>query len=115
MQEAYQPWCIKYSICYLRWGTPRQGYPPSQVWWGGTPGGVLPTGPGGVPPVGLGWGTPLSGPGRGTPPPGVDRQMDRHMSKHNLPVVVRTRSVIKSFYYLWGSHEFLQITLFQVH
>ena len=28
------------------------------------------------------------------PSPGVNRQMDRHQSKHNLPVVLRTRSVI---------------------
>ena len=48
-----------------------------------------PPGPGSgtpPPPLGPGWGTP--------PPPGVDRQMDRYESKHNLPVVLRTGSVI---------------------
>ena len=62
----------------------------------------------GVPPLGylsigvpLSWlggypGYPLSGypPCRGTPL-GVDRQKDRHESKHNLPVILRTRSVIR--------------------
>ena len=46
-QEAYRPRCIKYSICFLKWGTPLAGVPPpsqvqqggnpsqpSQVWWG---------------------------------------------------------------------------------
>ena len=75
----------------------------------------------GTPPSGPGWGTPLSGPGQGTPspfrpgqgaphldlarippiwiwpryppPPPVDRRMDRHVSKHYLPVVLRTRAV----------------------
>ena len=70
------------------WGTPCQGYSPSrvppsrvspspgQVWQGGTWGGVTPS---------------------RVPLPhldlDLDRQMDRHMSKHNLPVVLRTRSV----------------------
>ena len=76
---------------YLRWGSP--------CCWG-TPQLRYPRpGPmGGVPEVGYppGWTwlgyLPQPGPGRGTPP-GVDRQMDRHESKHNLPVVLRTRSV----------------------
>ena len=81
---------------YLRWGTPR-------------PGGV-------PPPAGPGWGTPhwtwLGYPPQsdlagvpptpphqtwlGYPPPQVwtDRRMDKHVSKHNLPVVLRTRSVM---------------------
>ena len=66
-------------------GVPPVRVPPGQVWWG-------------YPPAGPGWGTPLlPGPGQGTPPPGVDRQMDRHESKHNLPVVLRTRSVKRDF------------------
>ena len=38
-------------------------------------------------------GYPPSGPGLGTSP--KCGQTDRHVSKHNLPLVVRTRSVIK--------------------
>ena len=56
------------------------------------------------PPPGPGSSTPPPGPGSGTPPPGwtwlgyppppgVDRQKDRHVSKHSLPAVLRTRSV----------------------
>ena len=53
----------------------------------------------GTPPAGPGWGTyPPPGPGRGTHL-GVDRQMDgfmdRHVWKHYLPVVLRTRSVTR--------------------
>ena len=98
---------------YPRWGTPHQGTPqPGPM--GGTQGGVPPCRIWlGYPPPGPGWGTslphldlarappnldlarvpPLPGPGLGTPPLGVDRQKDRHVSKHNLPVVLRTRSV----------------------
>ena len=74
------------------------GYPPHQTWLG-YPSPL--SGPGrgtshmdlaGVPPIRPGWGTPPpSGPGSGTPP--VDGQTDRHVSKHKLPVVLRTRSV----------------------
>ena len=46
----------------------------------------------GVPPHQTWSGYPPSGPGRGTPPPRCG-QTDRHVSKHNLPVVLRTRSV----------------------
>ena len=42
--RAYRPHRIKYSICYLRWGTPPVGEPP----WPGPVGGVPP-----------GWGPPL--------------------------------------------------------
>ena len=94
------------------WGTPflapgYPGYPPA-----GYPPLGYPSHPGsGVPGVPLHWGTPLPGlggtqgtprqgtpllpgnPPLGYPPPGVDRQKDRHESKHNLPVVLRTRSV----------------------
>ena len=70
---------------YLRWGTPRQEYPParsdSRVPKVGSPTRGTPTW------TWLGY-PPSSGPGRGTPPLGVDRQtdrwMDRHVSKHNL-------------------------------
>ena len=83
-QEAYRPRCIKYSICYLRWGTPMPGLM-------GVPEVGYPQ-PGEVPPAGPGWSTPSpSGPGRGTPP--RCGQTDRHVSKHNLPIVLRTRSV----------------------
>ena len=73
-------------------GTP-PWVPPGQVWWGylrwGTPRG----GTGGVPPLaGPGWATSLSEPSQGTPP--RCGQTGRHVSKHNLPVVLRTRSVI---------------------
>ena len=62
---------------YLRWSTP------------------LARSNGGVPEVGYPpcWGTPPIWTWLGYPPPAVDRQMDRHVSKHNLPVVLRTRSV----------------------
>ena len=77
------------------WG----GVPPGQV-WGSTQGGVPPDR---VPPPlarsdrgYLRWGTSPAGPGQGTLPP-VDRQidgwMDRHVWKHYLPVVLRTRSI----------------------
>ena len=93
--------------------------PPTQVWWGylrwGTPNGVPPwpglTGGtwGGVPPPGPGWGTPPAWTWLGYPscldlvgvPPHppvwtdrwMDGWMDRHVWKHYLPVVLRTRSV----------------------
>ena len=65
---------------YLRWGTPQPGlmgipkvgYLPGQTWLGYPP------------PI---WTWP------GYPPTGVDRQMNRHVSKHNFPVVLRMRSV----------------------
>ena len=99
---------------YLRLGTPHQGtlqpgltggvpevrFPPALAGPGrGTPpqpgltGGVPEVG---YPPAGLDWGTPpptWTWPGYPPPPPGVDRQMDKQESKHNLPVVLRTRSV----------------------
>ena len=135
-QEAYRPHRIKYSICYLRWGTPRQGYPrpslmggggyprwgtlpppsrgtPGQVWWGvpevgypfaevphqgtthwGTP--ARPNGGGGFPsclPPGKGtpWlGIPPSGPGRGTPPTGVDRLKTLPSLILRMPSVITT-------------------------
>ena len=110
------------------WGTPSQvwqgstraGVPPCQVppqpgLMGGTRGRVPPTRSNrgyqrwGTPHRDTSWqGYPLTGPGWGTPPawtwlgypppPGVDRQMDRHESKHSLPVVLRTRSVIKQLF-----------------
>ena len=79
MQEAYRPRLIKYSMCCpVPWGggtpgnpppagvSPRLGYPPILTCLGGYPGQV--------------------------PPPRCG-QTDRHVSKHNLPVVLRTRSV----------------------
>ena len=100
-QEAYRPPCSKYSLCCPNWvPPPRPGYPPSQ----GTPPGYPP-----------GQGTPPSWTWQGTPPPRLphdilgnvakhcgiwvppplwtDRLMDRHVSKHYLPVVLRTRAV----------------------
>ena len=91
-------------------GYPHQGTHPS---WG-TPVRVPPSWgtPIGVPPVRVcpHSGTPQAGPGSGTPPPPdlarvpppppqvwtdrwMDGWMDRHVSKQNLPVVVRTWSV----------------------
>ena len=96
MQEAYRPW---YSICFPRWGTPLAGVPLARS-DGGVPKGKYPLARSdvGVPEVGYPpAGVPLS---RGldlagVPP--VNRQMDgwidRHVWKHYLPVVVRTRSV----------------------
>ena len=83
-------------------GVPPIGVPPSQAQQGGTQGGVPPVGVPlwlGYPPARSGRYPPPTGPGWGTPPPGVDRQKDRHESKHNLPVVLRTRSVIISGMY----------------
>ena len=102
-QEAYRPRRIKYSICFPKWGQVRWGYPK----WGTHEQGVPQarsdrgyprwvTSQQGYP---LGWtwlGYSLPRPGRGTLL-GVDRQidgwMDRHVWKHYLPVVLRTRSV----------------------
>ena len=91
---------------YPRWGILPAG-PPSQVWWGGTWGGVPPSkgtssqvwqgvSEVGYPPAGY----PLAGPGWGTPPswtwPGYPPKVwtDRHLWKQYLTVVLRTRSVI---------------------
>ena len=96
---------------YPRWGTPWQGYPPA-----------------GVPPSDLPGVPPLSGPGRGTPP-GVDRQMDRHVSKHNLPVVLRTRSAkiqtslsgnctvlfLREIYFLFTPKLYILLELTKLH
>ena len=91
---------------YPRWGTPKQGVPLTRS-DGGTQGGVPPL---------PGWGVPLYPPARsdggylrwGTPPPvWTDRLMDgwtdRHVSKHYLPVVLRTRSAMKKFWPREGS------------
>ena len=115
-QEAYCPPCSKYSLCCPNWVPPLGRVPPPGrvLPWAGYPPSRVP--PSRVPP---GQGTPLpgyppAGPGRvlpscpwnsgkcckalwdtGTPP--VDRQidgwMDRRVSKHYLPVVLRTRAV----------------------
>ena len=115
------PPCSKYSLCCPNWvppqarvpplggGTPRPGYPP---WPGyppsqGTPprldlAGYPPAGPGRVPPPWLPHGILAKCCkalwDMGTPPPlWTDRIMDgwkdRHVSKHYLPVVLRTRAV----------------------
>ena len=52
-QEAYRPWRIKYSICYMRWGTPPGRGTPQPDLMGGTLGGVSPAG---VPPSQVQWG-----------------------------------------------------------
>ena len=64
-------------------GTPPVGVSPTS-WLGSTQG--IP--PSGYPPPVLARG------GTQGIPPSVDRQKDRHESKHNLPIVLRTRSVI---------------------
>ena len=81
-------------------GYPHQGTPPPTWTWLGYPPDLA-----GIPPhldlarvpphLDLARVNPPPGPGW-VPPPGVDRQMDRHESKHNLPVVLRTRSVMKN-------------------
>ena len=71
----------------------------------------------GVPPPGWAW---LGSPPRldlaGVPPspPGVDRQMDRHMSKHNLAVVLRTRSVKSYFYRIFLLQDFVISIIFTI-
>ena len=95
MQEAYRPPCSDYSFCCPNWVPPRQGTP-------------LP----GYPPAGYpppprldlaGYHPPVSAPWHsgkcckalwdmGTPP-WTDRWKDRRVSKHYLPVVLRTRAV----------------------
>ena len=80
---------------YLGWGMGRYLGGGRYLGWGvGTLEGVGTLAGGRYP--GRGVGTLDGGVGTlGYPlPPGVDRQMDRHESKHNLPVVLRTRSVI---------------------
>ena len=66
---------------------PEVGYPPA---------GYPRPGPtGGYPSWGMPrQGYPPAGPGWGTPQVWTDRMMDRHVSKHYLPVVLRTRSVM---------------------
>ena len=99
---------------YPRWSTPWSGYPPGQVWQGGTQGGVPPPSQvwwggtrGGYPrwvPPGPGWGTPqphLDLAGVPPPPPRcgqTDGWMNRHVWKHYFPVVLRTRSVKSNIY-----------------
>ena len=58
-QEAYRPPRIKYSICYLRWGTSPTGVPSRPGLMGGALGGVSPS-----------RGIPQPGPDRGYSPPG---------------------------------------------
>ena len=99
-QEAYRLLCIEYSFCCPTWVpplavySPPAGYPPARV----PPVRVPPTR---VPPH---QGTPLcpmafwemlqSIMGYGYPPCGqTDSWKDRRMSKHYLPVVLRTRAV----------------------
>ena len=77
------------NVGYLRWGTPTM-VPPRPGLMEGTQGGVPPSrgtwSDRGTPHVDL----------AGVPFWGVDRQPDRHVSKHNLPVVLRTRSVMNA-------------------
>ena len=86
---------------------PRPGYPPSWTWQGTPP----PAGPGRVPPppqLDLAgyppWlphgilGNVAKHYGIWVPLPlWTDRWMDRHVSKHYLPVVLRTRAVMRNF------------------
>ena len=87
-------------------GYPTTGYPPGREPPQAGPGRVPPvlTWPGGYPtwvPLWAGYPPgkvpPLAAPGRVPPPPQVDRQIDgwkdRRVSKHYLPVVLRTRAV----------------------
>ena len=99
-QETYRPRRIKYYHLlpevgypltrsdgggYPRWDTPHlhlAGVPPPIWTWLGYP---HQTWLGYPPHLVLAW----------VPPPPRCRQTDRHVSKHNIPVVLRTRSVIK--------------------
>ena len=72
---------------------PARGPPPGWTWQGTPP----PAGPGRVPPPcwlphGI-LGNVAKHYGIWVPPPWTDRWMDRHVSKHYLPVVLRTRAV----------------------
>ena len=99
-QEAYRPPCSKYSLCCPILADP----PPPPHRLDLTP---PPVGPDPPPRLDLtppGWTWPprldLTPPGWTWPPQlaGPDppcEQTDRHVSKHNLPVVLRTRAVIK--------------------
>ena len=128
MQEAYRPLCIEYSFCCPTWvpppphpdlavgggvpdpSHPPAGYPPWQgtppSWtWQGTPSPWA-----GYPPphwclphgiLGKCWKT-LWNMGNPPPPCGqTDWWKDRRMSKHYLPVVLRTRAVIIPFLLDW--------------
>ena len=96
-QEAYRPLCSKYSLCCPNWVPPRGGTrtPPGGV--PGPPKGV----PGQVPPGGGYPDPPRGGTQSGTPPGGGTRTpppplwTDKHLWKQYLPVVLRTRAVIK--------------------
>ena len=102
-------------------GTPMAGYPPGRVppsrvppgWtWQGTPLGIFPMefwemlqsimGYGYPPGVCLMafWVMLQSIMGYGYPPSWTDKWMDRHVSKHYLPVVLRTRAVINFEIYM---------------
>ena len=63
------------------------GYPPPRLDLAGYPRGVCPM---------AFWEMLQNIMGYGYPPP-VDRQKDRHVSKHYFPVVLRTRAVTSSF------------------
>ena len=114
-QEAYRLPCSKYSLCYPNWvppwaGYPPPGYPPARVPpppgspQGNPPTRVPPLPPGYPPPrldlAGYPPGCPMafwemlqSIMGYGYPPLWTDRWKDRRVSKHYLPVVLRTRAV----------------------
>ena len=78
---------------------PGWGTPPCQTWLGYSPYpirtwlGTPCLGLARVPPAMTWPGYPPSGPDQGTPPFRC-RQTDRHVSKHDLPVILRKRSVI---------------------
>ena len=115
MQEAYCPPCSKYSLC-----CPILAEPPSPIGWTWPPPTSWTWPPHWLdltppPPAGWTW-PPPGGPDPPwldltwprlppqldlTPPPQLSRltdpplwQTDRHVSKHNLPVVLRTRVVM---------------------
>ena len=79
-------------------GTPPAGYPPSWTWQGTPPWLDL----AGYPPFCpmAFWEMLQSIMDMGTPSPlWTDRWKDRHLSKHYLPVVLRTRAVITAFHW----------------
>ena len=89
-------------------GTPIEpgwGTPPHQNWLGYPPPWLGVSDLAGVPPCPVldGWGYPHWLDLTGVTPPPPRGQTDRHVSKHNLPVVLRTRSVINNLYgFCWS-------------
>ena len=90
-----------YQVLHPRWGTPPppwQGFPPPAR--GRVPEVGYPLAGAPLPQLDLAGVPPWTWPGY-PPPVWTDRMMDRHVSKHYLPVVLRTRSVIMGVYWVY--------------